>query len=692
MNKDTQNTFNSLTIEINNRRPTIGIYTENTDTMKRRNVEHLPQDLQEQLNLAPDEKVGLSSLCDDKCLNYQLDLDESPSLAAWYYADRAKRALSSDTKFQHLNFTQDWVYWVLEEKYDDAGNTYDPNNKTTKALMGRFNKFSLQFRAFKRNDEYPTCVHCYVVDEGVSYILLQNLQQLVNEKQINTKKIGKVLCENQLKSYKSLSDTERSKSAKIYPIVNNYISKLCALNIQYPKQKHKMQHTKRRIDETLKNLLNTEAFKDVVPHNGVWNKAPEAKIIPRQTTAYRFGNNASANDIRNGLKEHGPYHGGSACNTQLFFIVPSQGLVLWDKLKKHIKTTQGHTPLEAYSHLNTYYNAELDLKLTNDKSISKQLATHLDQLKLASDTNYFAIYISPYSKYDENKENRAVYYQVKELLLNKRILSQVIDLDKAMNSTLNYWIPNIASAMVSKLGGTPWLLDKEDEKELVIGFGASRCYDDDEQYIGSAFCFNNNGRFQDFECWPKSEEWALIGQLKLAIERFKGKNKVINRIIIHYFKEIRRKDFDMIEKMLDDLNYNFPVVVVKINSSFAPNTLVFNNKKLHQLLLNGSYVPLHNNGYLMYINEYKTVYHNPEKGPYPLKISLQSNTLNYIHNRQVVEDIMQQLHDFTHLHWRSLAQPRIPVTIAYPKYLAHLSPHFRAQLVSTQTLEGLWFL
>jgi hypothetical protein len=53
---------------------------------------------------------------------------------------------------------------------------------------------------------------------------------------------------------------------------------------------------------------------------------------------------------------------------------------------------------------------------------------------------------------------------------------------------------------------------------------------------------------------------------------------------------------------------------------------------------------------------------------------------------------MQQLYDFSLLHWRSVNQPRLPVTLAYPQYLARIFPHFKAETLQEVGKTSLWFL
>ena len=129
-----------------------------------------------------------------------------------------------------------------------------------------------------------------------------------------------------------------------------------------------------------------------------------------------------------------------------------------------------------------------------------------------------AIYISPFSKNSPDKSRRKIYYRLKELLLKKGIPSQVIDAEKlSKNKYPHYNLPNIAIAILAKLNGTPWRLDNTVKKELVVGVGAFKNPDFDIKYIGSAFSFSNNGKFNRFECFQQDQTKELAGAIIRAV-------------------------------------------------------------------------------------------------------------------------------------------------------------------------------
>jgi len=359
----------------------------------------------------------------------------------------------------------------------------------------------------------------------------------------------------------------------------------------------------------------------------------------------------------------------------------------------HLKGANSYKSLGAYSHLPLVYEEELDYEIKDIHHIRQELSDYINHLQLNSEVQYMAFYLSPFPKYGVKGSESLYYFVVKEILLKRNIVSQVVDLSK-VKGPLNYWIPNISMAMVAKMGGVPWKLARPAEKELIVGFGAFRSHQREAPYVGSSFCFDNEGRFQEFDCWSSEKEWALGGQLYKAIQEYQKKNGKIKRLIIHYYKELNKKEFKRVEELLDRFDSHIPVIIVRINSTFQHKELVFDPSHNKKLPSNGSYYHLQYHEYLLYINE-------REKGsalqvkaaPYPLKVSLQSNVAGLFNiDTEIVPRIMQQLYDFSLLHWRSINQPRLPVTIAYPEYLARIFPHFEAETLQGVGRTRLWFL
>src|SRR5690606_6766655 len=114
-----------------------------------------------------------------------------------------------------------------------------------------------------------------------------------------------------------------------------------------------------------------------------------------------------------------------------------------------------------------------------------EIETKLRSRAFDKNIGYIAIYVSPINKYVSDLDQRKVYYRVKELLLKFDITCQALEAEKIrQDNDYFYSLPNIAIAILSKLGGTPWRLDAKLKNELIIGVGAFKHLDINAQYIG----------------------------------------------------------------------------------------------------------------------------------------------------------------------------------------------------------------
>ena len=170
---------------------------------------------------------------------------------------------------------------------------------------------------------------------------------------------------------------------------------------------------------------------------------------------------------------------------------------------------------------------------------------------------------------------------------------------KKREGNFAYTLQNIAIAINAKLGGTPWRIAVPKYRELIVGVGAFRHNDTNTQYIGSAFSFDNTGAFNSFEYFQKDEIKELAGSIKDAIIQYKNAIQNPNRLIIHYYKEMREDQVEIIEDTLSKLNLDIPIFVVTINKTEAEDIIVFDDDFAEKMPYSGRYINLGNNTFLL---------------------------------------------------------------------------------------------
>jgi hypothetical protein len=99
----------------------------------------------------------------------------------------------------------------------------------------------------------------------------------------------------------------------------------------------------------------------------------------------------------------------------------------------------------------------------------------------------------------------------------------------------------------------PWRLEGTEKPELVIGFGAYRNRGFNMGYTGSAFCFSQDGIFREFDVFPAENTRSIAGSALKAFKQYRENYPGTQRMIIHFYKPMSRKELEPIEKMLREM-------------------------------------------------------------------------------------------------------------------------------------------
>jgi len=606
-------------------------------------------------------------------------LTEYPPLARWWYEHSFYRIYNQQETFRIIRrtFTKGWQYW------DDQ--TPQKNKK-----MVDFKKYNLHFNL----SEDRLSVELTIAYMGHSKVLKKHIEKLVTEYQMDTRILNSVIFNKQCRPYKRIEDKVRAQLKEVYPIMGRQIAQLLDMDLEHNRDLFKLTTAAREIQHFYEHYISRiPEIMELMGRKADWQLISDDQVycIEHTSRELEFGQQLQSSDIYNAYKKEGPYLLPSTRHFQAFIISTESGRDTKKHLEQHLKGESGYTGFQSFSRLPIVYNEALNFEMKDIHEELELLERHIEQIEKDPEVQYLAFYISPFSKYGNHPKDQEVYFKVKEMLLKRQMVSQVIDQNK-VSGPINYWIPNISFALTAKMGGIPWKLAREAEKELIVGFGAFRSLQHKKPFVGSSLCFDNEGKFQEFDCWQENNKWAFKGHLSKAIEDYLAKNHHIERLVIHYYKELNKKEFEWVEDLLDQIRADIPIIVVRINSSFNHKELVLDPNHPKHLPLNGSYYHLRYHEYLLYINERTAETSAVKSARYPLKVSFQSNRAGLFDDAELVRKLMQQLYDFSFLHWRSINQPRLPVTIAYPEYLARIFPHFEAETLQGVGRTRLWFL
>ena len=304
------------------------------------------------------------------------------------------------------------------------------------------------------------------------------------------------------------------------------------------------------------------------------------------------------------------------------------------------------------------------------------------------------IYLTPHPKETTDKVIHNLYYKIKFELLKYDITSQVIETSTVISSGFNYSLPNIAIAILAKLDGVPWRLHRAIYNELIVGVGAFKSKSFASRYIASAFCFSNDGRFKGFLCYSAHSTIKLAGSIREAVENFIEQNNQVDRLVIHFYKKMSRRDIEPIVQVLRNLGLDIPVIVISIFKTESRDIVVFDKQCAELIPNSGTYVNIGRNQFLLCNN---TRYGNTMPGkmegyPFPVKLNLYSTDEKILEDSSLVNDLIDQVYQFSRMYWKSVTQQNLPVTVKYPEMVAEIYPHFESNNIPDFGKNNLWFL
>ncbi len=498
----------------------------------------------------------------------------------------------------------------------------------------------------------------------------------------------------------------------LYPIVNRQLQSFFGIPANNDSFQRKNRYTRylNEIEKFVKVHLN-HAFREIIPFEENFTQV-EAGSIPQSASDLIFGKGYHHNMPRYGLNS-GTYQEPAANNVVLFYIYPEH-FDVQQVIKLHNCWMKEYgTKDPVYKGLFQYIGVAaqsipgFSIKYDpNNPHVAQEIARELDSSTRIehlnnSNATFLCIYLSPISKNEMDPEQHELYYQVKETLLRRNIASQCVDTNKLLeqwNSDVlrngdgfKYSLQNMSVAINAKLGGSPWILAGEQQRDLIIGIGAFR--QNQHQYIGAAFMFNNVGAFNQYAYFSENNIDILAGAIEQKIEDFTKLEESPRRIIIHYYKQMNKEEEHVIDGVLEELNLDIPVYVLNINETESESVFVFDMASQDRMPISGRYVALGNDNYLLCNNiRYEDTRYPVRDFAFPIKIHIYCKTPSAL-TQPVKLELLQQVYQFSRIYWKSVSQQNMPVTIMYPKMLAEIMPHFSQKGVTEHIPNNrLWFL
>ena len=238
--------------------------------------------------------------------------------------------------------------------------------------------------------------------------------------------------------------------------------------------------------------------------------------------------------------------------------------------------------------------------------------------------------------------------------------------------------------------------------------GAYRPNERRKKYLGSAFCFSSSGDFRGFNSYLAEDHLKLAGSFQKKIKEFKEQNDEVERVVIHFYKKMKREESKMVQQALKELNLDVPVVVLTIHKTKSKDLVPVDRSRPHRLPMSGTWMQSGGKQFLLFNN---TRFDDPGEKlssyPFPVKVYVDLATeesakghwhehreilQRQLEDREWLEELLEQVYRFSRLNWRSVSIKSLPVTVSYPEMVAKKFPFFDGDVIPEFGKRNFWFL
>lgn len=616
----------------------------------------------------------------DGAIMLTIDLTTHTNFAAHYYRHLIFNHFRNGVAhIMHRNFIKEIEVWFL-------------NDELRTGKYNEYNQYTIKIQHNKVTNG-PELVLSY---DGHTKVYKQNVKQMVG---FATEKFNWMNCNGVLHKWKNLPDEHKLNLDKVFPVLSNKLKPELGIRFDSPDLTNRYPKYYKALTDFYSKYLDTDLFRKVLPlakAGFVTRTQNDFQLINGDSNKLQFGKGIGK-EPKTDLKRLGPCRPvPPPNNVKFFFIYHQSDKPLMEKLKEYfLNGYKYHPNMQDFIHQTFSFDESLDICFDSVDTAVKTIWDNIKERTKQPDTKYLAVYISPVFKYEPDFERRRIYYRIKEMLLTNGYLSQVIFKDNISKDAFNYFLPNIQIAILAKLGGIPWRLSRESNNELIVGIGAFHSLTLKTRYVGSAFCFNNEGEFKGFDCFGSDDTISLAGSIREAVEKFLQANKKANRLIIHFYKLISKKELrPILDTLYNKLNLPIPVIVVTINKTASKELLAFDTADAGLMPFSGTYINVGEREYLLFNNTRYDATSKPTQKEYhfPVKIKLTSSHLELLEDKSLVDLLIDQVYQFSRMYWKSVSQQNLPVTLAYPEMVAEIFPYFKYDKLPDFGKETLWFL
>jgi hypothetical protein len=620
-------------------------------------------------------------------LELTIDLAKAPRFACRYMNRQLFKMMERVARVRNRNFIRNNVLWFYDEEYNHHG-------------WKAFRRFELRTSIGKftgKGEGERPMGELLVNVQGHRYVSPESVLDYHGE----PSDINWIVYNGLCLRYGDIPARIDIDNEKVLPVLNREIAEHKNISMPFRYEENKMKSYYEQLERLRMILSEHEEFNREFPlTTGEWHRPKRQKIhrLKKASRQLVFKGGRTAIEPKTGIYKHGGYRSPRK-HSAIFFIMSEEDAKEGGNgqaLKKAlIEGGKGFRSLRQYTNTPIKFFGE-DVVFTDIHNPLPEIRERLDNLdKLDDNLQMMALYVSPIPKEKQGPRHKRPYYRLKEWLLRRGISMQTIYRGRIREKSFKYHMRNIAPAVLAKLGGVPWKLAAPEQDELIVGIGAFKPQDKDQQYVGSAFCFDNSGTFKGFQCFEKRRTYMLAGSIRQAVHRYVKEHGKPERLVIHYYKQMSYRERKPIEDTLRDLGLGeVPVVIVTLNKTPSFDTVLFDAAWEEKMPYSGTYLRLDHHRLLLCNNtRYPGSKYPPKDFHFPVKVQVESpNIRGFMFKEDEVERIVRQIYQFSRIYWKSADQQNLPVTIKYPEMVAKMLPYFEQKSLPVYARESLWFL
>ena len=574
-------------------------------------------------------------------------------------------------------------------------NVWIPATKQPYTDFTVYEKYTIKVQ-IKHFSGYPEILLSF---DGRSKVFKQPANELIHS--VSAAAFNWVMYDGAIQKWDDLQEADEDiDNAEVFPVLNADIEGAMGYPYEPIKPTNKYSEYLDLIVKFYKQYINVEDFKRVIDlHKSGFIKVKPTSIdsTSEESNELLFGNGNTEKVPYTGIKLHKPYKKSPHSAVNLFYIFHEDDYETVKDLDSRFKNGFGFFKgLERFAKIMFHTQEGFSIRFKNRENPIEQIEEIMTNRTFDPAVQYIAVYITPFGKFDTDKQHREIYYQVKELLLKRNITSQAIDPAKMEEQGEDwvYSLPNISIAMLAKLNGIPWQLKQTEQSELIVGIGAFLHKEENIQYIGSSFSFTNHGRFNRFEYFMKNEIDVLAGSIADSVRQYAAAHGEPSRLIIHFYKTMSKAEIEPIQNELKNLGLDIPVFIITINKTESRDILAFDKKWNGRMPMSGTFINLGGKQYLLFNStRYATSLPKPKDGyPFPVKLKIDCTDKEELKDTKVIKNLIEQVYQFSRMYWKSVRQQNLPVTIKYPEMVAEMLPHFDGNEIPEFGKDNLWFL